>query len=60
MAPVYLWICTRNSGYIFRITGVFLFFDANGSKQPYNESNGNCNNFAIQDSPLRIKDILLT
>lgn len=31
--------------------------DANGNKLPYNESNGNCNNFAIQDRDISTVDI---
>ena len=33
--------------------------DANGNKLPYNESNGNCNNFAIQDRDISTVDIYI-
>ena len=31
--------------------------DANGNTLPYNESTGNCNNFAIQDRDISTVDI---
>ena len=33
--------------------------DANGNKLPYNESNGNCDNFAIQDRDISTVDIYI-
>lgn len=33
--------------------------DANGNKLPYNDSNGNCNNFAIQDRDISTVDIYI-
>lgn len=33
--------------------------DANGNRLPYNESNGNCNNFAIQDRDISTVDIYI-
>ena len=32
--------------------------DANGNTLPYNESTGNCNNFAIQDRDISTVDII--
>ena len=33
--------------------------DANGNKLPYNESNGSCDNFAIQDRDISTVDIYI-